>query len=75
MKIIFYYNDGNIYEKRLTYLQEAEAIECGILRGLYSIALDDPENFKKHFLVGYKLVNDKGELVDSHIYRKFERVK
>lgn len=74
-KITFYYNDGSTYEKRLTNLQEAGAIECGVLRGLYYIALDDPENFKKHFVVGYKLENDKGELIDSHIYRKIERVK
>ena len=75
MKITFYYNDGSEYEKELSTLQEAGAIECGILRGLYSIALDDPENFKKHFVVGYKLENEKGEIIDSHIYRKVERVK
>lgn len=75
MKITFYYNDGCTYEKQLTTLQEAGAIECGVLRGLYSIALDDPNNFKKHFVVGYKLENENGELVDSHIYRKVERVK
>jgi len=74
-KIIFYYNDGSTYGKELTTLQEAGDIECGVLRGLYSIALDDPENFKKHFVVGYKLENEKGEMVDSHIYRKVERVK
>lgn len=75
MKITFYYNDGFTYEKQLTTLQEAGSIECGVLRGLYSIALDDPNNFKKHFVVGYKLENENGELVDSHIYRKVERVK
>ena len=79
MKITFYYNDGSTYERELTTVQEtgtiAGSIECGVLRGLYSIALDDPENFKKHFVVGYKLENDKGELVDNHIYRKVERVK
>lgn len=68
MKITFYYNDGCTYEKRVTNLQEVVAIECGVLRGLYIIALDDPENFKKHFVVSYKLENDKGEIVDSHIY-------
>ncbi len=73
MKITFYYNDGSSYEKELTTLQDAQAIEIGVLRGLYSIALDDPENFKKHFVVGYKLENEKGELVDSHIYRKVEK--
>lgn len=75
MKIIFYYNDGSTYEKELTTRQEAGAVECGILRGLYAIALDDPENFKKMYVVGYELKNDKGELVDSHIYKKAERRK
>ena len=75
MKIIFFFKQKTAYEKRLTNLKEAGAIECGVLRGLYSIALDDPENFKKHFVVGYKLENEKGELVDSHIYRKVEKVK
>jgi hypothetical protein len=74
-KIRFYYNDGSEYEKWLSSIQEVGAIECGVLRGLYSIALDDPENFKKHFVVGYKLEDDKGQLLDSHIYRKVERVK
>lgn len=74
-KIIFYYNDGSTYERELTTLQDVQAVECGILRGLYAIALDDPENFKKNYVVGYKLLNDKGELVDSHIYRKVKRVK
>ena len=74
-KIIFYYNDGETYEKYLSSKQDAGAVECGILRGLYAIALDDPENFKKNFVVGYKILNDKGELVDSHIYRKVKRVK
>lgn len=75
MKIIFYYNDGSTYEKELSSKQDAGAVECGILRGLYAIALDDPENFKKNFVVGYELFNDKGELVDGHIYRKVKRGK
>ena len=75
MKIIFYYNDGETYEKVLPCKKDVVAVECGILRGLYAIALDDPENFKKNFVVGYKLFNDKGELIDSHIYRKVKRVK
>ena len=75
LKITFYYNDGREYENELTTLQEAQAIECGVLRGLYSIALDDPENFKKHFVIGYKLENEKGEIVDSHIYKKVEALK
>ncbi len=75
MKIIFYYNDGETYEKELSSKQDAGAVESGILRALYSIALDTPENFKKHFCLGYELFNDKGELVDKHIYRKVKRVK
>lgn len=75
MKIIFYFNDGNAYEKKLSSLQDAQAVECGVLRGLYAIALNDPENFKENFVVGYKLLNDKGELVDSHTYEKVERRK
>lgn len=74
-KIVFYYNDGSSYEKEFIDYQDRMAIECGILRGLYSIALDDPENFKKNFVVGYELFNDKGELVDGHIYRKVKRGK
>lgn len=75
MKIIFYYNDGSAYEKELSSVQDAGAVECGILRGLYAIALDNPENFKKNFVVGYELFNDNGELVDGHIYRKVKRGK
>ena len=74
-KIVFYYNDGSAYEKEFIDYQDRMAIECGILRGLYAIALDDPENFKEKYGEGYKLLNDKGELVDSHTYEKVERRK
>lgn len=68
-KIIFYYNDGDTYTQDISTLQEAGAVECGLLRALYSIALANPENFKKiSYVVGYELRNDKGELVDNHIY-------
>lgn len=73
-KITFYYNDGSAYEKHFKTLLDATAIECGILRGLYAIAIDDPKNFKEHFVVGYKLEDNKGMLLDSYIYRKVERV-
>lgn len=68
MKIIFYYNDNDTYEAKVSSLQEATAVESGVLRALYSKALASPENFKKSYVVGYELRNDKGELVDNHIY-------
>ena len=75
MKITFYYNDGDIYEKELAEKRDAMAIECGVLRALYSIALDNPENFKEHYLLCYKVEDDKGSLLDSHIYKEVERRK
>lgn len=68
-KIIYYYNDGSTDESEVMKTSDKMAIECGVLRGLYSIALANPEIFNKRFCVGYKLVDDKGELVDSHIYK------
>lgn len=75
MKITFYYNDGDIYEQELTEKRDVMAIECGVLRALYSIALNNPENFKEHYMTGYKVEDEKGDLLDSHIYKAVERRK
>lgn len=73
-KIVFYYNDGSAFEKELLTDQSKDTIEIGVLRGLYSIALDDPQNFKEHFMIGYE-VKDGEEVIDAHIYTKVARVK
>ena len=75
MKIRFFYNDGSVYEKELINSNDKTAIECGVLRALYSIALNTPDNFKDHFCLGYELYNEKGELIDRQIYKKVERRK
>lgn len=80
MKIIFYYNDGEKIEKDFTVLQDKLAIENGILRGLYSIALETPDFFKRHYMVGYEVIEydetlKREIIIDTHIYKKIERKK
>ena len=74
MEIIFYYNDGRAYKKELQNFKDKEAVEIGVLRALYSIALESPENFKEHYVVAYE-IKDGEKIIDSHIYTKVERVK
>ena len=80
MKIIFYYNDGEKIEKEFNVLQDKLAIENGVLRGLYSIALESPDFFKRHYMTGYEVIEydetlKREIIIDAHIYKKIERKK
>lgn len=66
--ITFYYNDGSTDQGHISDTKNYTAVECGILRGEFSIALTSTEFFKSHHIIAYKLEDDKGNLLDKKIY-------
>ncbi len=66
--ITFYYNDGSADQGHISDTKNYTAVECGILRGVYSLALNNPEVLKSRFLIAYKLEDDKGKMLDKNFY-------